>query len=107
MKPYPLALLFGALCLAINAFGTTLFTNLHDFSPLVETNAAGILTNSDGANSHAVLIIFGNTLYGTPTLGGTNDSGTVFKINTDGTAFYVLHEFNDGGRPAANLVFSS
>ncbi len=107
MKPYPLALLVGTLCLAMNAFGTTVFTNLYDFSPLVETNAAGVLTNFDGANSHAGLIIFGNTLYGTTTLGGTNDSGTVFKINTDGTAFDVLHEFSDGGQPAANLVFSS
>jgi uncharacterized delta-60 repeat protein len=35
-------------------------------------------------------------LYGTTYTGGTNDSGTVYKINTDGTGYVMLHSFTGG-----------
>ncbi|HEY1662563.1 MAG TPA: choice-of-anchor tandem repeat GloVer-containing protein [Verrucomicrobiae bacterium] len=92
--------------MTINAFGTPIFTNLYDFSPLIQTNAAGVNTNFDGGISKAGLVVSGNTLYGTTSSGGTNGTGTLFKINTDGSAFSVLHQFSDGGTPAASLVLS-
>ena len=56
-------------------------------------------TGSDGA------------LYGTTAPGGTSDSGTVFKVNTDGTGFVTLVNFGSGaatGRnPQAGLVQGS
>ena len=47
-------------------------------------------------------------LYGTTRLGGTNDVGTVFKINKNGTGYSVLHRFQstggDGNLPQAALL---
>jgi len=45
-------------------------------------------TNSDGATPAASLVLSGNTLYGTASVGGSHYSvGTIFKVNTDGTGF--------------------
>ncbi|HYA79215.1 MAG TPA: choice-of-anchor tandem repeat GloVer-containing protein, partial [Candidatus Nitrosopolaris sp.] len=78
-------------------------TLLHTFS------ATSGITNWDGAEPKADLVLSGNTLYGTAPLGGTNGYGTVFAVNTDGTGFTVLHTFtggSDGGVPQKNLVLS-
>ncbi|MGA2028965.1 MAG: choice-of-anchor tandem repeat GloVer-containing protein, partial [Verrucomicrobiota bacterium] len=97
---------------SINTDGTG-FTNLYNFSILTHS------TNSDGASPDGgELTISGNTLYGTALLGGANDNGTVFKINTDGTGFTNLYTFsagtgsgldignNDGARPNGTLTLS-
>ena len=80
----------------INAAG---FTTLHSFDALVSG------TNNDGAQK-AGLVLSGSTLYGTATRGGSAGMGTVFRVNTDGTAFQVLHEFNgpEGSWPSAPLA---
>jgi uncharacterized repeat protein (TIGR03803 family) len=78
------------------------FTNLHNFT-------ATSYTNSDGAYPRAGLISSGNTLYGTASAGGTNGSGTVFAVNTDGTGFKVIYTFmanTDGSAPQAGLILS-
>ena len=98
---------------AINTDGTG-FTNLHNFTA---TSVLSPNTNSDGANPHAGLILSGNTLYGTASGGGTNGSGTVFAVNTNGTGFTNLHSFmainlpfpytNSGGAgPYGGLILS-
>jgi uncharacterized repeat protein (TIGR03803 family) len=86
----------------INTDGTG-FTNLYSF------NSDG----DDGAYPVANLILSDGTLYGTASEGGFGGFGTVFKVNTDGTNFMVLHDFtateideNDGGYPQAGLVLS-
>ena len=60
---------------------------------------AGLGEGSDGA------------LYGTTFFGGTNDSGTVFKLNKDGTGYRVLNRFTggpgDGENPDAALTQGS
>jgi uncharacterized repeat protein (TIGR03803 family) len=63
---------------------------------------------SDGNYPHAGLVISGTTLYGTTFGGGNSDLGTVFKINTDGSGFAVLHRFamTNGVNPYAPLVVS-
>src|ERR1043166_7739257 len=54
---------------------------------------AELIQGSDGA------------LYGTTSGGGSNYSGTVFKLNTDGSGHVTLHSFTFGdGRPRARLV---
>ncbi len=70
-------------------------------------------TNSDGASPSAGLVLSGNTLYGTANAGGPfgfpYGNGTVFAVNTDGTAFQTLHAFtggNDGANPPGGLVLS-
>ena len=101
---------------AVNADGTG-FTNLHSFTATYGPNPG---TNSDGANPLGVLILSGNTLYGTAVQGGSAGYGTVFAINTDGTAFTNLHSFtgpsgpggfigtnSDGMFPWGGLILSS
>jgi len=65
---------------------------------------------SDGAEPRGGLIISSNTLFGTATMGGTGDYGTVFRINTDGNNFTNLHNFTalsgDGAEPQGGLVMS-
>jgi uncharacterized repeat protein (TIGR03803 family) len=95
----------------VNTDGTG-FMNLHHFT----APAASPATNGDGANPPGGLAVSGNTLYGTTEYGGASGFGTVFAVNTDGTAFTVLHTFpatsgafqtnSDGGNPFAGLVLS-
>lgn len=71
---------------------------LHDFTGL-----------NEGASPRAGLILSGDTLYGTTTLGGRSNFGSVFALRIDGTAFATLHHFtglSDEGFPSAALVLS-
>ena len=83
---------------AVNTDGTG-FTNLYSFTG----------TNNDGANPQGVLVLSGNTLYGTTTHGGVSGAGTVFAISTSGTGFTNLHDFTGhdyGSAPYAGLLLS-
>ncbi|MFI5196989.1 MAG: choice-of-anchor tandem repeat GloVer-containing protein [Thermoanaerobaculia bacterium] len=66
---------------------------------------------NDGARPEALLLDRRGTLYGTTLLGGSADSGTIFKLRTDGTGFQLLHDFvggvSDGLHPATALVLES
>jgi uncharacterized repeat protein (TIGR03803 family) len=88
---------------AVTTNGTG-FTNLYSFTG-----------GNDGSFPLAGLILSGNTLYGTANAGGTNGSGTVFAINTNGVGFTKLYSFsatdtngfnNDGADPEAGLTLS-
>ncbi len=87
---------------AVNTDGTG-FTNLHSFRD-----------GSDGANPEGVLLLSGNTLYGTAYDGGSSGTGTVFAVNTNGTGFAILHGFkaivnggnSDGAYPQGVLILS-
>jgi uncharacterized repeat protein (TIGR03803 family) len=50
-------------------------------------------TNGDGAYPNADLILSGNTLYGTAAQGGISGNGVIFRVNTDGSGFSILHNF--------------
>lgn len=120
--PWNIAFPYGRLVLSSNTlYGTTMggsgdsgtvfrihtdgtfFTVLHNFSE--ETSE----TNRDGAEPFAGLTLSGNTLYGVAYRGGIYGYGTLFKINTDGTGFTLLHQFNSdtGAYPCGELVLSS
>jgi len=101
-----LLVLPGVLASAVPAsYGQTNFTLLKSFSGATEQIAqgalplAGVIQGSDG------------WLYGTCATGGTNPPavGTVFKIQTDGAGFLVLHHFSgpDGQGPSAPVVEAS
>ncbi len=91
------------------------FNTLYGFS-LVNANANSVYTNFDGAAPYGGLVLFGNTLYGTTPVGGTNGNGTVFGINTSLAGFTNLHFFtatagslstnSDGASPQASLILS-
>lgn len=76
---------------AVSTNGTG-FTNVHTFSAVNLTTGQ----NSDGANLYGALIISGKTLYGTANKGGSSGVGTIFAVNTDGSGFTNLHNFNGG-----------
>jgi uncharacterized repeat protein (TIGR03803 family) len=94
---------------ALNTDGSG-FTNLHSFN------------YGDGQSPYAGLVLWGSTLYGTAELGGSlsQENGTVFAINTNGTGFATLHSFTpriydavsggytnaDGATPYASLTLS-
>ena len=50
---------------------------------------------SDGTVPEASLTVSGSMLYGMTSIGGSNDNGTIFEINTDGTGYKILHNFGD------------
>lgn len=85
---------------SLNTDGTG-FTKLHDFSA-----ADGNLS----AVPRQPLVEVGSRLYGITASGGTNGTGTLYRINRDGTGFEVLHHFtvaaaNTSGRaPSAILL---
>ena len=70
--------LYGTATGGGNSGDGTLFANNTDdtFTPLYSFTATGypVTTNSDGSGPVAGLILSGNTLYGTATTGGTNES---------------------------------
>jgi len=72
--------------LATSAHAGVVFTSLYSFTNINDGSKpfAGLVQGSDVS------------LYGTTEFGGTNDSGTVFKVNPDGTAFTTLYRFSAG-----------
>jgi uncharacterized repeat protein (TIGR03803 family) len=74
------------------------FSILHSFTGIagdgIEARSA-LTEGSDG------------TLYGTTERGGSNQNGTIFKLNKDGSGYSVLHSFlggNDGAEPIGALL---
>jgi uncharacterized repeat protein (TIGR03803 family) len=64
----------------------------------------------DGDRPEGGLAFAGSTLYGTTAAGGQSvwKQGTVFKVNTDGSGFGVIHHFDgfDGAYPNGGMVLS-
>lgn len=65
-------------------------------------------TNSpDGAVPVTVILGADGALYGTTSSGGPTNAGTVFRMNTNGNNYSILHAFTnspDGWEPTANLI---
>jgi uncharacterized repeat protein (TIGR03803 family) len=62
------------------------FQTLHSF-----TGSTG-----DGSLPDGPLMLSGSTLYGVTSTGGASNDGTVFRINTDGSGYQLLHSFAGG-----------
>ena len=76
---------------------------LHAFNGISFTEmvlATGNGITNDGVNPEGTPLLIGSTLYGTTSFGGTNGTGTIYKINTDGGGFQLLHSFGGGGGPS-------
>jgi uncharacterized repeat protein (TIGR03803 family) len=94
--------LLWAAVLVLPAFGAqagVVVTSLHSFQSYTNgaNPQAGLVQGSDG------------NFYGTTTYGGTNGTGTIFKISTNGTltSLYSFTGGNDGAAPEAGLVQGS
>jgi uncharacterized repeat protein (TIGR03803 family) len=86
--------------LANSAQAASSFSLLHDF-------AGG---TDDGSNPYGSLTLSGSKFYGMTSTGGDSSVGTIFSINTDGTGFTLLYEFNgvadDSANPYGSLTLS-
>ncbi len=58
--------------------------------------------NADGGNPEAGLLNVGSYLYGTTTVGGKYELGTVFRVPLSGGSETVLHAFKGGYGPGAD-----
>jgi len=76
-----------------------------------------VFTQPTGAADPAAgLALSGNTLFGSTETGGTNNNGTLFAINTNGSSYAQVHDFTvedsaganpDGADPRAVVVLSA
>ncbi len=102
-----------------NLYGTTYFGGSSNSGEVFDVTTAGSLTTvhsfcsqsgcTDGEYSYAIPVQGSDgNFYGTTYLGGTADSGTVFKMTRGGT-LTTLHSFSgtDGSQPLAGLVAAS
>ena len=100
-------------------YGTTYSGGSNNFGTVfkVQKDAAGYMIlhafnydGVDGLRPNSSLVAGSDgALYGTTTQGGSLDYGTVFKMNSDGTGYQILHSFGawpgpDGQFPAGNLI---
>lgn len=89
-------LLFFVFFLCIGKSSFAQYTKLLDFDGTAK-----------GKYPYGTLYSDGTFLYGTTSIGGTNDLGTVFKIKSDGTGFSKLLDFagtTNGSNPYGNLI---
>ena len=93
----------------MNADGSG-FTVLKNLAAGALNTGSGQFTNSEGLSPQGKLALSGGWLYGTAEYGGSGN-GTLFKLDTNGNNFAVLHTFTngaaDGANPNGELVESS
>lgn len=95
--------LMACLVLAVNiAWAQSDFMRVRSFGNPLLSAATPLSTPIEGSDG---------ALYGTTSEGGTDDFGTVYKVNKDGGGLQVLHRFaggtNDGVNPIGRLVEGS
>jgi uncharacterized repeat protein (TIGR03803 family) len=99
-----------------NLYGTAPYGGANSGGTVFKVTPTGTVTTlysfctqincTDGKTPLAGLVLGANgTFYGTTSVGGANDDGTVFSITPGGT-LTTLHNFDstDGANPAASLV---
>ena len=97
VTPHGLAPSDNGAVFKMNLDGTA-FSTLHGFSG----------GTNDGRRAFGTLSLVGTTLYGMTARGGSTSGGILFRVNTDGTGFTLLHDFtggeNDGSVPFGSLT---
>ena len=101
--------------------GSTLYGAMNSGSGGNSGDSSVFAMNADGSGFHVLhslskaegtsvfmsqLTLNGSKLYGMAEFGGSHLSGTLFSVNTDGTNFQVLYNFDliDGQYPARGVV---
>jgi len=109
----------GSLILAGSVlYGMTSSGGVNDLGIIFKVNVDGSgytkLADFNGINKGSTprgnLILAGNILYGMANAGGAVNAGTIFKVNTDGTGFTKIIDFNPtitGSLPGGSLILSN
>ncbi len=71
----------------------TVFKLSEDGSGYAVLHTFGSSTNEGTGPSAALVVGSDGALYGTTVAGGSNNAGTIFKLNPDGSGYSVLHRF--------------
>lgn len=100
-------ILYGMTSLGgADSLGTIFKINLADnsFTKLVDFDRV-----SKGSQPFGSLVVSGNVMYGTTFSGGAKDSGIIFKVNTDGSGFNKLIDFDTqkGAWAIGSLILSN
>jgi uncharacterized repeat protein (TIGR03803 family) len=101
--------LYGTASQGGSAYFGTFFSVNTDGSAFTPLHAFSGYNNGDGSDPSGRLVLSSNVLYGTTTIGGTRNAGTVYSINTDGSGYTNLHSLNagsDGEGPLGGLLLS-
>ena len=101
--------LYGTASQGGSAYFGTFFSVNTDGSAFTPLHAFSGANNGDGNDPSGSLVLSGNVVYGETAVGGTGNAGTVYSINTDGTGYTNLHNFNiasDGKGPLGGLLLS-
>ena len=96
-------------------YGTAALSGAHGSGSIfkLDTNGDNFVDihdsdNTDGANPYGGVILGGGGfLFGTAANGGNDDAGVVYKIDTSGNNFAVIHHLdggNDGSHPFGGLA---
>src|SRR5258708_3141200 len=99
--------LFGLTTFGGKFGNGTLFSIHTDGTHFKILQQFGKPNTNDGINPYGSLLLNGTTLYGTTRLGGSKGKGTVFRINTDGTGYDRIWEFQpspDAAKPIDNVI---
>ena len=99
--------LFGLTTFGGKYGNGTLFTMHTDGTNFKILQQFGKPGTNDGINPYGSLLLNGTVLYGTTRLGGSKGDGTVFQINTDGTNYDRIWEFQgapDSSKPIDNVI---
>jgi uncharacterized repeat protein (TIGR03803 family) len=91
-------------------YGTTLWGGGSGLGTVYKVNTDGsdynvlkqFVVGSDGAHPMAKLVAYGKTLFGSTWSGGINGKGILFTVDTDGSGYAVLNNF-DGGNGANSM----
>jgi uncharacterized repeat protein (TIGR03803 family) len=113
-KPYGSLTISGSTLYGMTSEGGGIYNSGTIFKINTAGTGLGVLHTftggADGGAPLGELTLDGTTLYGMTYAGGSSGLGTIFKINTDGTGFGVLHTFTggdlDGSHPIGSLTIS-
>lgn len=64
---------------------------------------------ADGSQPHSCFLVVGSKLFGMTAAGGTDNGGTIFSINSDGSGFTILYSFSQatGSAPHGRLTLAT
>ncbi len=82
---------------------------IYGWSPFAGLKVLVTFNGTNGADASNTLSVFHSTLYGATALGGANNQGVLFSVNTNGSKFTLLHQFTgaDGSAPIGPFAFGS